>query len=71
MGASLPNLVLAKVTHYTVHHHNVIHVLHGNRKFLASGLGEGLSQYGDDFSLAAADKEIVILEGNVNDKEVI
>lgn len=52
-------------------HYNDIHVLHGNREFLACGFREGLSQDGDDLGLPAANKEIVILQRNVNDKEVI
>ena len=38
-----------------------VHVLHGDREFLTSGLLKGLSEYRNDFRLSTADKEIVVL----------
>ena len=49
----------------------IIHVLHGDREFLAGGFGEGLSEDGDDLSLTATDKQVVVLKRNMNNKEVI
>lgn len=55
---------------YNMFHHYV-HILHGDREFLAGGLCEGQSEYGYDFSLASTDKEVVVLERDMNNKKVI
>ena len=48
-----------------------IHVLHSDREFLAGGLLKGLPEHRNDFSLSSADKEIVILQRNVDNEEII
>ena len=51
--------------------HYCVRVLQGDGEFLTSGLLERLSEHRDDFSLAATDKDIVILQRNMNHKEVV